>query len=230
MAIAYARVTFPHLFPDTGAVALFAYLGRRNVWDPRTRRIYEFEKLRGDLVCEMVRLPDNSPPEFRDPMHLAIQIDAAELRRLKAFTDRRRWPQLGASFVVALPPDWELPLDGALEIADRLVQIILAGRPIPTLAVVHDPNRVRPGDSNRHLHVEMAARSLGPKGLSRKKERPLVAQVRTGNGFYLAEKINWPSVHAELQDYLFAECGLDLAVDPPLPYGHRHWPMVYLSR
>ena len=27
LAIAYTRVTFPHLFPDAGAVALFAYLG-----------------------------------------------------------------------------------------------------------------------------------------------------------------------------------------------------------
>lgn len=224
MAIAYARVTFPHLLPDTGAVALYAYLGRRNVRDPRTGRIYDFEKLSGDLVCEVVRLPADSPSEFRDPTYLATAIDMAEMRRLQTLSARQRWPQLGASFVVALPPDWELTLDGVLELADRLVQIILAGRPIPTLAVVHDPNRVRSGDCNRHLHVEMAPRRIGPTGLFVKKERALLAQVRTGNGIYLAEKITWPTVHAELQNYLFAECGLDLAVDPPLPCGRRHWP------
>jgi hypothetical protein len=81
---------------------------------------------------------------------------------------------------------------------------------------------------NRHLHILATTRGLNRFGFFLNRIRGLFASPRSGseqntNRNYVAEGIHWPRLHRDLLQQFFFELGLDLAVDPHLPYGRRHW-------
>lgn len=228
MAIAYLRISFPRLLPDGGAAKWLAYLGRYRVVDRLLKRVFDFEGIAPDLVYDVVILPGDAPPEYASPAKLAHEIDAAEARRMRSFEDRERLPQIGAAFVLALPPDSELTYDQVVELSHRLAEHIRQDLPLAIYMAIHDPAREEPGSVNRHLHLLVTTRGLGPVGFMLHKIRGLFARPRAAkapnvHANYIAEGVHWPQVARELLESYFLELGLDLTVDPHLPVGHRHW-------
>jgi hypothetical protein len=188
-----------------------------------------FSGIKPDLVHEDVLLPDDASPEMDNPAELARAIDRAEGRLLRKRRNRKRWPQLGATFVAALPPDSQVSYDEAIELTDRLARRIRDGLPIPIFYAIHDPARdpSRRSSPNRHAHLVAPLRGMDRFGFLRTKLRNVFARPRTSqqndDPTYIAEAVNWPRLHRELQTLFFLERGLDLVVDPPLPIGNRHW-------
>ena len=229
MAIQYLRIGFQKLLPRRGAQWLFAYLGRADVLDHHARRWVRFAGVKPDLVHEDVLLPDDAAPEMHNPAELARAMDRAEGRLLRKRRNRKRWPQVGASFVAALPPDSQVSYDEAIELTRRLARRIRDGLPIPVYFAIHDPARdpSRRTSPNRHAHLVVPLRGMDRIGFLRTKLRNVFARPRTNqqnvDPTYVAEGVNWPRLHRELQMRFFLERGLDLVVDPPLPIGNRHW-------
>lgn len=229
MAIQYLRITFQKLLPRRGAQWLIAYLGRADLLDRHARRWVRFGGIKQDLVHEDVLLPDDAAPGMDNPVELARAIDLAEGRLLRKRRNRKRWPQVGANFVAALPPDSQVSYDEAIELTYRLAVKIRDGLPIPVYVAVHDPARdpSRRNSPNRHAHLVAPLRGMDRIGFFRTKLRGVFARPRTNrpnvHSNYIAEGVNWPRLHRELQTLFFLERGLDLTVDPPLPIGNRHW-------
>lgn len=229
MAIAYLRVTFPRLLLEAGAQKLLAYLGRYNIFDHHAGCHFRFAEIAADLVYQAVVLPVNAPAELADPAALARAIDAAESKRMRKQNARQRWPQIGAAFVAALPPDTELTYDEVVELMHRLAEYIRRDVAIAIHLAIHDPARESPGATNRHGHLLATTRTMNALGFSAKKLREFLARPRHADGkTYVAEGLNWPRIYAKILTAYFVELGLDLIVAPHLPIGHRHWPKSVL--
>jgi len=110
---------------------------------------------------------------------------------------RKRWPQVAAPFIIALPPDEELTVDEAFELIDRIVARIIGDRSLAVVIAIHDPRLITPGARNRHAHVVVMLRHLHRDGFG-KKVRDLFARARLGARakHYLAEGIDWPTLSA----------------------------------
>jgi hypothetical protein len=198
--------------------------------DRHARRWVRFSGIQRDLVHEDVLLPDDASPEMDNPAELARAMDLAEGRLLRKKKNRKRWPQLGATFVAALPPDSQVSCDEAIELTRRLARRIRDGQPIPIYFAIHDPARdpSRPASPNRHAHLVAPLRGMDRIGFLPTKLRDVFARLRTkqqnADPNYIAEGVNWPRLHGEVQTLFFLERGLDLIVDPPPR--HRKSPLV----
>jgi MobA/MobL family len=228
VAIRFINARFLRLLPDSGARKVIAYFGRADVFDDRIGARFEFSDVASDLVHEQILLPDQAPPELALPTRFASALDLAEMRRVQKTSDRKRWPQIGAAFVVALPPDREVTLDEAIELVCRIAERIRGIIRLPIYIAIHDPHLVSPGDVNRHGHLFLPLREVDPRGFLLTKVRELFARPRqaseqNAHSLYVAEATNWPSVSFEEQQTFFTELAIDLVVDPSAPYGNRHW-------
>ncbi|MFL9826145.1 MobA/MobL family protein [Rhodoplanes sp. SY1] len=231
MAIAYLRLSFWHLRPDRGACHQIAYFGRARIRDRRLAKTFDFARLPDDLVYEAVTLPEAAPPAWAVPAALADAMDAAETTRVRRLRDRRRWPQIGANFVLALPPDDELTLDEAVELTNRIAQAVRGSWDAPLYVAIHDPRRLRPGARTRHAHIFMALREVRKGAFARTKIRPFARVRRSAEqkSVFVAQGTDWPRLAHEVQQAYFAELGIDLVVDPPAPVGGRHWSRTSLQ-
>jgi hypothetical protein len=228
VAIRFINARFLRLLPDSGAQKVIGYFGRADVFDDRIGARFEFSEIASDLVHEQILLPDQAPPELALPTRFASALDLAEMRRMRKTSDRKRWPQIGAVFVVALPPDREVTLDEAIELTGRIADRIRGGIQLPVYIAIHDPHLVSPGDVNRHGHLFLPAREVDRRGFLSTKVRELFARPRkaseqNAHSLYVAEATNWPAVSFEEQQTFFTELAIDLVVDPSAPYGNRHW-------
>jgi hypothetical protein len=233
VAIAYLRAVFWNLLPYRGAQWLVAYLRRKDWFDHHANEALEFAGIANDLVYEFVLLPEEAPDELREPHALARSMDEVEVRRMRTMENRERWPQLGAAFVAALPPDGELTFDEAIDLVHRLAETIRGGQPIAIYFVIHDPALDAPGEVNRHAHLFASLRPVDRSGFLLTKIRGLFARPRRASPqnvhtTYIAEGINWPREYRELQQLHFLERGIDLVVDLALPVANRHFPEAVL--
>jgi hypothetical protein len=233
VAIPYLRAVFWNLLPKGGAQKVFAYLRRQDCFDDYANEALEFAGIANDLVYEFVLLPEEAPEGLREPHALARSMDAVEVRRIRTMEGRKRWPQLGAVFVAALPPDGELTFDEAIDLVHRLAETIRGGQPIAIYFVIHDPALDTPGEVNRHAHIIASLRPVDMSGFLLTKIRGLFARPRRANPqnvhtTYVAEGINWPREYRELQQLHVLERGIDLVVDLALPVGSRHFPEAVL--
>jgi len=227
MPIAFIKVRFLNVLRGGGACKVVAYLGHKAILDERLEKTFDYREVADDLVYEDLMLPDGT--SFATAAKLANALDEAERRRQRRATKRKRWPQIGAHFIFALPSDSVVTLDEAVELAKRLVRFILRGSSsLPVLIVIHDPALAEPGNEARHAHIFVGLREVEGSGLSRKKIRGLFAQARHAaqpnvHGSYIAEAVNWPDIARDLQTMFFAEICSDALVDPPAPFAGRHW-------
>ncbi len=234
MPIAFVRTHFLNLTRRGGACKTVAYLGRTAVLDERLGTTFDYAGIARDLVYERLILPGNAP--FRTAAELANALDEAERRRQRSSTNRKRLPQFGAHLIFALPPDPILTLDETTEVVDRFVTVAIGGSAaLPGYVAIHDPASATPGAVNRHAHILIGLREVDGTGLSRRKVRHLFAHPRhaaAGNvrTSYVAEALHWPDIARNLQHMMFAEVGSSALVDPPAPFGGRHWSAKALRR
>jgi hypothetical protein len=226
MPIAFARVSFLNAFSDGGASRALAYLGRKAILDERLGKTFRFPFAPHDLVYDNLLLPNGAP--FATVAELANAIDEAERKRQRRCIGRIRWPQCGAHLIFALPPDSVLTIDEAVELVERVVRFAIGGLSLPVYVAIHDPALQRPGSVNRHVHIFIGLREVESSGLSRKKIRDLFARPRHAaapnvGSSYVAEGLSWPDIARDLQNGMLAEIGSDALVDPPAPFGGRHW-------
>ena len=233
MAISFARISFAHLLPDSGACRILAYNARCAVKDRRLDKTFDYSDQAGDLVEEFTIAPDGVvPPETVEDF--ANAIDAAEAKHVRrSLKNRKRRPQVGTVLIIALPPDTECTLDEAREIARRMVERARAGTNLVSRLALHDPALLSPGAQTRHAHGLTPKREWKGDHFGGPKVRELFARVRhravpKARLSFVAEGVDWPDLAWQLQQTLFAECAIDLVVDPIAPYSEPHWnPRVY---
>jgi hypothetical protein len=219
MAIIFTNATIPNLTTTWGTPGQVTYIGRLAMWDPRIGRQLDFTHLGADLVYSRLWLPDEARADFGDIEHLAIENDLAEMRRVKNLATSQRPPQIGVALITALPPDREVTLDEAKEIAWQIVYEARKGYELAVFLVIHDPSLQSPGARNRHSHVFILTREMGPEGLAPTKIRRGIAQVRNG---FVAEGIHWPNLTGEVLRTKLLEFGSDIVIDPIAPFPQTH--------
>ena len=121
MPIICTNTSHPNLTTTRGTPAHVTYIGRLSMFDPRLGKQLDFTHLANDLVYSRLWLPEGAPVEFEDIERLAIENDLAEMHRVKNLADSQRLPQIGVALITALPPDREVSLDEAKEIAWQIV-------------------------------------------------------------------------------------------------------------
>jgi len=236
MAIAFVFARYLRLTQRVSVPLLVGYQTRQKLADPRSRKLFDFRRLGGDLVHDEVLLPQCADPSLglHDPVALAAAGDRAETRRVRTW-HRTRHPQGGLLLTQALPPDLELHLDEAIELVRRLAMQVRGSLHLPIHFAIHDPalRTSRAHQRNRHSHLIVYLRELSRAGFSRHKVRDLTARVRRpANSMFahcVPEGISWPDLAWSVQETLFAECGLDLIVDPVAPASDVHWSELALS-
>jgi hypothetical protein len=62
------------------------------------------------------------------------------MRRVRQLLNRKRLPQIGVALISALPPDREITLDEAKEIAWQIVFEARRGYGLAIYLVIHDPS------------------------------------------------------------------------------------------
>lgn len=228
MAIRFVHAQFLRFLPSSGARKILAYFGRADVFDPRVGKTHKFADVALDLVHEQVLLPESAPAGLATPIQFAAAIDEVEALRTRKVEDRKRWSQIGAAFVLALPPDREVTLDEVIELTQRIARRIQGATRLPIYIAIHDPALVSPGNVNRHGHLFLPLREVDRRGFSLTKlrdvfARPRAASEQNTHSSYMAEATNWPWLSFEEQQGFFTELGIDLIVDPSAPFGNRHW-------
>jgi hypothetical protein len=222
MAIIFTNASHQNLTATSGTPGHLGYIGRLAAFDPRLEKHLDFTHLGDDLVYSRLWLPDGAPAEFTDIERLAIENDLAEMRRVRQLVNRERLPQIGVALISALPPDREITLDEAKEIAWQIVSEARRGYRLAVYLVIHDPGLKSPGARNRHSHAFMLTREIGPAGLAPAKLRKGIALVRNGGGSFVAEGINWPDLTSEVLRTKLLEYGSDITVDLIAPYPQTH--------
>jgi hypothetical protein len=192
VAIPFTRLRYRCLLPRAGTAAELGYIGRRRIIDRRLDLQLDFTELADDLVYEDLSLPDGAPPEFCDIETFANENDAAEMRHVRgSLDDRERSPQIGIAIVHALPPDWEITLDEAVELTGRVVKIARGEYRVGVHVAIHDPALRLPGAVNRHAHAFLSRREIRPDGFERTKIRNQTARLgSSGGSSYVAEGID----------------------------------------
>jgi hypothetical protein len=198
MAIIFTNASHQNLTVTGGTPGHLSYIGRLATFDPRLDKHLDFTHLGDDLVYSRLWLPDDTPAEFTDIERLAIENDLAEMRRVRQLVNRERLPQIGIALISALPPDSEITLDEAKEIAWQIVSEARRGYRLAVYLAIHDPGLKSPGGRNRHSHAFMLTREIGPAGLAPAKLRKGIALVRNRGGSFVAEGINWPDLTSEV--------------------------------
>jgi hypothetical protein len=219
MTIIFTNATHPSMTTTAGTAGHVTYIGRLAMWDPRIGRQLDFTHLGADLVYSRLWLPDEARADFGDIERLAIENDLAEMRRVKNLATSQRPPQIGVALITALPPDREVTLDEAKEIAWQIVYEARKGYKLAVFLVIHDPSLQTPGARNRHSHVFILTREMGPEGLAPTKIRRGIAQVRNG---FVAEGIHWPNLTGEVLRTKLLEFGSDIVIDPIAPFPQTH--------
>jgi hypothetical protein len=219
MAIIFTHASHQNLTTTGGTPSHVTYIGRMAMWDPRLARQLDFTRLGDDLVYSRLWLPEDAPPEYGAVERFAIENDLAEMRRVRNLAASLRPPQIGISLITALPPDPEVTLDEAAEIAWQIVYEARKGYKLAVYLVIHDPSLQTPGARNRHSHVFILTREMGPEGMAPTKIRTGIALVRNG---FVAEGIHWPNLTSEVLRTRLLEFGSDIVVDPIAPFPQTH--------
>jgi MobA/MobL family len=223
MAIIFTNASYQNLTATSGTPGHLSYIGRLAAFDARLEKQLDFSHLGDDLVYSRLWLPDGAPAEFTDVERLAVENDLAEMRRVRQLTNRERLPQIGIALISALPPDREITLDEAKEIAWQIVSEARRSYRLAVYLVIHDPGLKSPGARNRHSHAFMLTREIGPAGLAPAKLRKGIALVRNGGGStFVGEGINWPDLTGEVLRTKLLEYGSDVTVDLIAPYPQTH--------
>jgi hypothetical protein len=222
MAIIFTNASHQNLTATSGTPSHLSYIGRLAAFDPRLEKQLDFTHLGDDLVYSRLWLPDGAPAEFTNIERLAIENDLAEMRRVRQLVNRERLPQIGIALISALPPDPEITLDEAKEVAWQIVSEARRGYRLAVYLVIHDPSLKSPGARNRHSHAFMLTREIGSDGLARTKLRKGIALVRNGGGSFVAEGTNWPDLTGEVLRTKLLEYGSDVTVDLIAPYPQTH--------
>lgn len=116
---------------------------------------------RRDVVAKHVYLPENAPPQFRNPQSLCREIDQAE----------KRWDaQTARQFIGSLPN--ELPPGEWVRIVRDFVERNFLSQNLCAVAAIHrGRNPISKDRNNPHVHIIVSTRTLGPEGFSTKKDR-----------------------------------------------------------
>lgn len=198
--------------------------------------MFDFTNRSADLVAEVIIDPFDC--HIWDAEGLGHAVDEVENRRRRrkhksgrTKSKLRRYRQLGASIVVALPPDREMTLDEVIEFVRRIVSVILRGLKLVVHFAIHDPwlaaiTRV----NNRHVHIFIPLRRVGKLGFEGNKVRDLIASPRRGNdGVFVAGGTDLQQLVRNELAHLATECGLDLVVEPVAHVSERHWSRATLN-
>jgi hypothetical protein len=223
MPIAFTAAKFPSLTTTSGTPGHVSYIGRVAMFDPRLQKRLDFTHLGDDLVYAQLSLPDGAPANFLDLEHFSIENDRAEMRRVRNLAGSLRPPQIGVALITALPPDGEITLDEAIELAWQIAFEASRRNRLACYLVIHDPALLVPGHVNRHAHAFVVTRELGDHGFAQRKCRDGIASVRTGEGAnFVSEGVSWPDTNWRIQRTKLLEYGTDLVVDLIAPHPQEH--------
>lgn len=153
----------------------------------------DYYRKRQDVLWTSIILPSRAPPELYDLQTLCDRVEAAE-RRYDARTARQ--------FIGALPN--ELSLDDLIKIVKGFVSENFVEHGLGIVAAIHEgKNKDSLLKNNPHVHILVTTRTIGPDGLSQKKDR------EHDNRKYMEI---WREQWAEVQNRAYERAGLDIRV------------------
>lgn len=147
---------------------------------------------------------------------------------------------LGLHLILALPAPDELSVTHCLDLVESFIESLIAPHGLAASYALHEAHRIDETDDmdwleaggskwpgtralsskNRHAHVLVSGRRLGPTGID-KRRFTLLDPVHGGKGGARVG-IDWPGLWLQHQNAFFAHHGLDLRVRPFAKFSDGH--------
>ena len=236
MPIGFARCVFVQRSRGHSILAAAAYIGRAKLRPPYPAVDYSS---RGDLLVPMTTmLPRVAPPQLKNTFALWHAMELASPRKDST---------LGLHLMLALPAPGEMAASYCLPLLEEFVTDLILPHGLAASFAVHEPHllvqedepmhwieinsppkapsQINLSNRNRHAHVLISPRRVGPSGIEARRYTALEpAQVSVNNeirGVSVAG-IDWPALWARHQNSFFARWGLGLRVRPWAEYVDYH--------
>lgn len=192
--------------------AAMGYISGKTLRDSYNGKTYYNN--RNDVIWQKIFLPNDAPPEFRSLQHLCDEIECAEVR-----WDARTARQ----FIGSLPN--ELPPEELVKVVRSFVENNFTADGLCAVAAIHRGHRPDdPSRNNPHVHIIVPARTVGPNGFSKKKDREHDKKLYIGI---------WREQWAEVQNLAYERRKLEVRVshESLKVQGKRdREPTIHLSR
>lgn len=173
------------------AIRSTAYILREKLYDGYNGKYWDYTQLK-DILRSGVLLPDNSPPEFKDPITLCNAMENE--KRYDGRTGRGGWLSLPNELE---PDDWE-------ELVTTFVKEAFVSLGMGVIWSIHDgKNPDDPNKNNPNAHFVLADRPMTREGFCAAKDRSW-----NKNRCYI-----WRKLWADIQNKMFERKGLMVRVD-----------------
>ena len=158
------------------AVEQSSYIDREQMYCQYDGRTY-YPKYSEDLVYKEVMLPENAPPEYKDPSVLWNSVEMFE---------KASDAQLARIYKIELPNEWSYDL--ATEVVKDYVSRNFVDRGMCAQFAIHDSQNPKTGQRNLHCHIMLTLRSIDEQGHWMPKQKKLYLTDDNGERIPLIDK------------------------------------------
>lgn len=219
-----------------------AYISRQELLLELTGERFDYSE-RGDIAGPVkTLLPAGAPPEFEDASVLWEAVDAAAKHKLAS---------LGIDLVIALPGLDELDALRTRVLLEQFLSETVVSHDLGATYAIHLPHAsandtelrddlllgaeeadpfgeaMAAARLNRHAHVLVTPRRIGPKGLDRLRYTALDPKFQ---GLVQKDELEWYRLWTSFQNRFFAAQGLELRVRPVAPMAVPRAPLAAVRR
>lgn len=153
-----------------------SYIGREKMYCQYDGMTY-YPKYSEDLVYNEIMLPDNAPPEYKDPGILWNSVEMFE---------KGSNAQLARTYKVELPNEWSYDL--ATEVMRDYIQRNFVDKGMCAQFAIHDSENSQTGQRNLHCHIMLTLRSLDQQGRWMPKQKKVYLTDENGERIPLIDE------------------------------------------
>lgn len=157
------------------AVEQSGYICREKMYSEYDGKTY-YPKYAEDLVHSEVLLPDNAPPEYKDPARLWNSVEMAE---------KGKSAQLARTWRIELPNEWTY--EYATMFVRNFCEKHFVSKGMCVQFAIHDSENDK-GQRNLHCHIMMTLRSLDEQGKWMPKQKKIYLTDENGERIPVIDK------------------------------------------
>ena len=157
------------------AVEQSGYICREKMYSEYDGQTY-YPKYAEDLVHSEVLLPDNAPPEYKDPAMLWNSVEMAE---------KGKSAQLARTWRIELPNEWTY--EYATMFVRNFCEKHFVSKGMCVQFAIHDSENDK-GQRNLHCHIMMTLRSLDEQGKWMPKQKKIYLMDENGERIPVIDK------------------------------------------
>jgi len=157
------------------AVEQSGYICREKMYSEYDGQTY-YPKYAEDLVHNEVLLPENAPPEYKDPAKLWNSVEMAE---------KGKSAQLARTWRIELPNEWTY--EYAIMFVRELCKRLFVSKGMCVQFAIHDSENDK-GQRNLHCHIIMTLRSLDEQGKWMPKQKKIYLTDENGERIPVIDK------------------------------------------